>query len=48
MVNNEALVGYELEVTATRAQQIAGEVMVNMTLQPTFSIDFIKVNMLKV
>ena len=45
MVNNEALVGYELEVSATRAQQIAGEVVVNMTLQPVFSIDFIKVNM---
>ncbi len=45
MVNSEALVGYTLEVSATRAQQIAGEVQVIMTLQPTFSIDFIKVTM---
>lgn len=45
MVDNEALVGYELEVTATRAQQIAGECIVTMTIQPTFSIDFIVVTM---
>ena len=45
MVNDEALTGYELQVSATRQQEIAGEVMVTMTLQPTFSIDFIKVNM---
>lgn len=45
MVNDEALVGYKLEVSATRAQQIAGECMVAMTIQPTFSIDFIKVSM---
>lgn len=45
MVNDEALTGYELQVSATRQQEIAGEVMVSMTLQPTFSIDFIKVNM---
>jgi hypothetical protein len=32
-------------VTATRAQEIAGEVSVVMTLQPTFSIEFIRVIM---
>jgi hypothetical protein len=45
MVEDEALTGYELEVTATRAQEIAGEVAVIMTIQPTFSIDFIRVTM---
>ena len=45
MVNDEALIGYKLSVTATRPQEIAGEVAVTMTLQPTFSIDFIKVTM---
>ena len=45
MVEDEALTGYELEVTATRAQEIAGEVSVVMTLQPTFSIDFVSVTM---
>lgn len=45
MVEDEALVGYKLEVAATRDQEIAGEAMVTMTLQPTFSIDFVKVTM---
>ncbi len=45
MVQEEALIGYELDVTANRAQQIAGEVIVTMIIQPTFSIDFIKVSM---
>jgi hypothetical protein len=45
MVQDEALTGYQLEVSATRAQEIAGECMVTMTLQPTFSIDFIMVTM---
>jgi hypothetical protein len=45
MVEDEALTGFDLEVSATRAQEIAGEVAVVMTLQPTFSIDFIKVTM---
>ncbi len=45
MVNDEALVNYELAVTATRSQEIAGEVRVTMTLRPTFSIDFIMVTM---
>ncbi len=46
MVEDEALTGYELDVTATRAQEIAGEVSVVMIIQPTFSIDFIKVTMI--
>lgn len=45
MVDNEALVSYQLEVSATRAQEIAGEAIVTMTLAPTFSIDFVKVTM---
>lgn len=45
MVDNEALVSYELEVSATRPQEVAGEAIVTITLMPTFSIDFIKVTM---
>ena len=45
MVEDEALSGYQLEVSATRAQEIASEVNVVMTLQPTFSIDYIRVTM---
>ncbi len=45
MVEDEALTGFELEVSATRAQEIAGEVAVEMTLKPTFSIHFVKVTM---
>lgn len=45
MVDDESLVGYTLELSATRAQEIEGIVAVTMTLQPTFSIDFIKVTM---
>ena len=45
MVEDEALTGFALQVSATRAQEIAGEVSVVMTLQPTFSIDFIRVVM---
>lgn len=45
MVQDEALISYELAVTANRAQEIAGEAIVTMTLRPTFSIDFIKVTM---
>lgn len=46
MVEDEALTGYELEVSATRAQEIAGEVSVIMTLLPTFSIEYIRVTMI--
>jgi len=45
MVQEEMLTGYQLEVTATRAQEIAGEVNVTMTILPTFSIDYIRVTM---
>jgi Phage tail sheath C-terminal domain/Phage tail sheath protein subtilisin-like domain len=45
MVESEALVSYELDVTATRAQEVAGECIVTMTIRPTFSIDFIMVTM---
>jgi len=45
MVLDEMLVGYTLDVTATRAQEIQGVALVTMTLQPTFSIDFVKVIM---
>ncbi|MGQ0648983.1 MAG: phage tail sheath C-terminal domain-containing protein [Gemmatimonadaceae bacterium] len=45
MVLDEMLTGYTLEVTATRAEEINGIALVTMTLQPTFSIDFVKVIM---
>lgn len=45
MILDEMLVGYTLDVTATRSQEINGEAIVTMTLQPTFSIDFVKVIM---
>ena len=45
MVLDEMLVSYQLEVSATRAQEIRGIAVVTMTLRPTFSIDFIRVTM---
>lgn len=45
MVESEALTGYQLEVTATRANEIAGQAIVNMSIRPTFSIDYIMVTM---
>jgi hypothetical protein len=45
MVLDEMLVQYQLEVSATRAQEIQGIAAVTMTLMPTFSIDFIRVTM---
>jgi hypothetical protein len=45
MVLDEMLVIYKLDVSATRAQEINGQAIVTMTLQPTFSIDFVKVIM---
>jgi hypothetical protein len=45
MVLDEMLVSYQLEVTATRAQERAGICAVVMTLRPTFSIDYIRVTM---
>jgi len=45
MLVDEMLVGYELDVSATRSQEINGIAAVTMTLRPTFSIDFIRVTM---
>jgi hypothetical protein len=45
MVQDEALIGYTLEVTATRDDEINGRAIVNAVLQPTFSIDFIAVTL---
>jgi hypothetical protein len=45
MILDEMLQSYELDVSATRAQEIAGQAIVIMTLRPTFSIDFVKVIM---
>ena len=41
----EFLVGYKLDVTADRAMEIRGEVLVKMDIQPTFSIDVVRVIM---
>jgi hypothetical protein len=46
MLDNEMLVDYTIEVTATRPQQIAGIVQVTLSLQPVFSINFIHVTMI--
>lgn len=43
MIESEMLVSYELDVSATRQQEIRGIVQVTMVLRPTFSIDFIRV-----
>jgi hypothetical protein len=45
MVDDEMLISYELDVTATRDEEIRGIAKVTMTLRPTFSIDYIKVVM---
>jgi hypothetical protein len=45
MVLDEQLVGYQLEVAATRSEEIQGIARVTMTLLPTFSIDYIRVTM---
>jgi tail sheath protein len=45
MVLDEMLTAYTLDVSATRRQEIDGVCLVTMTLQPTFSIDFVKVIM---
>ena len=45
MVDQEMLIQYELDVSATREQQIRGIAAVTMILQPTFSIDYIRVTM---
>jgi phage tail sheath protein FI len=45
MVQDESLIGYSLEVTATRDDEINGRAVVRATIQPTFSIDFVAVTM---
>ncbi len=45
MIDDEMLISYKLDVTATRDEEIRGIARVTMTLQPTFSIDYIKVVM---
>jgi hypothetical protein len=45
MVDREMLISYELDVSATREQQIRGIAQVTMVLRPTFSIDYIRVVM---
>jgi Phage tail sheath protein subtilisin-like domain/Phage tail sheath C-terminal domain len=45
LVLREFLTKYNLEVKATRAMEIRGEVLVTMDLKPTFSIDYIRVVM---
>jgi hypothetical protein len=45
MVQDEALISYELAVSASRQDEIAGRAMVNAVLRPTFSIDFVAVTM---
>jgi hypothetical protein len=43
MVSDEMLISYDLNVSATRDQEIKGIVTVTMVLRPVFSIDFIQV-----
>lgn len=45
MVDDEMLISYELDVTATRDEERKGIARVTMVLRPVFSIDFIKVTM---
>ncbi len=45
MVVDEQLVGYSLSVTATRRDEIEGRAIVNVVIQPTFSIDFVAVTL---
>lgn len=45
MVVNESLITYELEVKASRQDEIAGRCIVNVAMQPVFSIDYIHVTL---
>ena len=45
MLQDESLTNYTVSVTATRQDEIAGRAIVNIALQPTFSIDYIRVTM---
>jgi hypothetical protein len=46
MLDDEMLVAYKIEVSATRDEQIKGIVQVALSLQPVFSINFIRVTMI--
>ncbi len=45
MVVNESLISYDLEVKASRQDEIAGRCVVNVAMQPVFSIDYIHVTL---
>lgn len=45
MVVDEMLTDYSLEVKASRQDEIAGRCVVNVAMQPTFSIDYIRVTL---
>lgn len=45
MLVDEQLTDYNLDVTATRRDEIEGRAIVNVLLQPTFSIDFVAVTL---
>lgn len=45
MVQDESLTDYQVEVTATRQDEIAGRAIVNVAMKPTFSIDYIRVTL---
>ena len=45
MLVDEQITNYNLEVTATRRDEIEGRAIVNVLLQPTFSIDFVAVTL---
>jgi phage tail sheath protein FI len=45
MLVDEALVGFNLAVTATRDDEIAGRAMVNIVLQPVFELEFIPITL---
>jgi hypothetical protein len=45
MLNDEMLIAFELDVSATREEEVRGIARVTVSLQPTFSIDFIVVTM---
>jgi hypothetical protein len=45
MVDDEMLISYELDVSATRDEERKGIVRVTMVLRPVFTIDFIKVTL---
>jgi len=45
MVVDEALIAYSIEVKASRQDEIAGRCVVNVAMQPVFSIDYIRVTL---